>query len=459
MANVKLVLPEPQPKQVKFLDATKKNVGYGGARGGGKSFAIRIKASIMALNYPGIRQLIVRRTFPELKANHIDNLKKILQPLIKAKLCKYNTTDKEFTFWNGSLIKFAYCDKEKDTDNFQGQEYDIIYLDEATQLTEKMMKDITACCRGVNDFPKRIYYTCNPGGRGHAYIKRIFIDKRYVDGENPDDYEFIQSGVRDNFALMKHNPDYIKQLEALPPARRKAWLDGDWDVYEGQVFEEFRDSPEHYKDKQWTHVIEPFEIPKNWKIYRSYDFGYAKPFSCGWWAVDYDGVMYRILEYYGCKPDEENVGLKITADRQFEEIARIENEHPWLKGKHIEGVADPAIWDVSRGESVAETAERYGIYFEPGDHKRIAGWMQLHYRLQFDDNGYPMMYIFNNCKGFIRTIPALEYSETNPEDVNSEQEDHIADETRYFCMMRPIKPVVVTNKKVVMEDPLNMFNS
>ena len=107
---------------------------------------------------------------------------------------------------------------------------------------------------------------------------------------------------------------------------------------------------------------------------------------------------------------------------------------------------------------MAETAERYGIYFEPGDHKRIAGWMQLHYRLQFDENGYPMMYIFSNCKEFIRTIPALEYSETNPEDVNSDQEDHIADETRYFCMMRPIEPTVTVKKKVRMEDPLNMFS-
>ena len=124
--------------------------------------------------------------------------------------------------------------------------------------------------------------------------------------------------------------------------------------------------------------------------------------------------MYRILEYYGCRKGEENVGLKITADQQFREIARMEDEHPWLKGKKIEGVADPAIWDTSRGESVAETAEKYRIFFERGDNKRIAGWMQLHYRLQFDENGYPMMYVFENCRDFIRTIPSLEYSTTNP---------------------------------------------
>ena len=154
MANVTLKLPKPQPKQVEFLDCTKKYVGYGGSRGGGKSFAVRIKAIIMALNYKDIKQLIIRRTFPELKKNHIDNFNKLLQPLIQAKLCKYNSTNKEFKFWNGATISFMYCDKEKDTDKLQGAEYDIIYIDEATQLTEKMMKDITACCRGVNDYPK-----------------------------------------------------------------------------------------------------------------------------------------------------------------------------------------------------------------------------------------------------------------------------------------------------------------
>lgn len=457
MAKISLKIPNPQPKQELFLKAKKKHVGFGGARGGGKSWVVRVKAIILSLRYAGIAVLIVRRTYPELESNHAKPLKKMLKPLIKAKKVSYNDTKKVFTFKNESTIELKYCDKEKDIEHFQGSEYDIIFLDEATQLLESHMKDITACLRGVNKFPKHIYYTCNPGGRGHAYIKRIFIDKKYLPGENPEDYEFIQSKVQDNQVLLKYQPEYLAQLEALPPARRKAWLDGSWDIYEGQFFEDFVDNPEHYKDRVWTHVIEPFEPPKSWKIFRSYDFGYGKPFSCGWWAVDHDGCAYRILEYYGCKKGEPNVGLRLTPDQQFKEIARIEREHKWLKGKKIDGPADPSIWDASRGESVAETAEKYGIYFEPGDNHRISGWMQMHYRFQFDDNGYPMMYIFSNCTEFIRTIPLQEYSESIPEDLNTELEDHIADETRYFCMMRPMSPIEVEAKEIHLEDPLNMY--
>ena len=197
------------------------------------------------------------------------------------------------------------------------------------------------------------------------------------------------------------------------------------------------------------------ETQRGWNIYRSYDFGYNKPFSCTWWAVDYDGIIYRILELYGCT-DTPNEGVRWTPEKQFKEISKIEREHPWLSGRNIQGVADPSIWDASRGESVADTAARYGIYFSPGDNKRIAGWMQCHYRLQFDNEGYPRMYVFNNCKAFIRTIPELTFSNTNPEDLDTSGEDHAADEWRYFCMERPIKPIV-EKESMILSDPLNMF--
>ena len=419
----------------------------------------------MALNYPGIKQLIVRRTYPELINNHINQLRVELLGI-----ARYNDKDKVFKFSNGSSINFMYCAKDTDLDRLQGVEYDIIYLDEATQLSEGQMKKITACLRGVNDFPKRVYYTMNPGGQGHAYIKRIFIDKKYEEGENPEDYTFIQSLVTDNKALMREQPDYIKQLEALPPKLREAWLYGRWDIFEGQFFEDFRETPDIDKateegctvedllmQRRWTHVIEPFEIPSGWTILRSYDFGYNKPFSCAWWAVDYDGVLYRIMELYGCTKTP-NEGVKWTPDRQFAEIARIEREHPWLAGRQVLGVADPAIWDASRGESIAEAAGRYGVLFTPGDNERIAGWMQVHYRFQFDDEGYPRMYIFSNCKGFIRTIPGLMYSETKPEDLDTDGEDHIADEVRYLCMSRPIKPFVEKKPEVLFtSDPLDQL--
>ena len=226
-------------------------------------------------------------------------------------------------------------------------------------------------------------------------------------------------------------------------------------MFQGQVFQEFTNDPAHYQDRRFTHVIAPFDIPREWRVYRSYDFGYAKPFSCGWWAVDHDGVIYRILELYGCtgKPD---VGVQWTPERQFAEIRRIEDTHPWLKGREIQGVADPAIWDTSRGESIYETALRHRVYFTRGDNRRIPGWMQLHYRMSFDEQGYPMLYVFSGCRAFIRTIPELLFDQSDAEDVDTRQEDHVADESRYFCMSRPIPPQKRDMAPVLRDDPLNM---
>ena len=445
---MKLHMDRPNPRQAEFLAATEKYIAFGGARGGGKSWAVRTKAKLLALRYGGIRLLILRRTYQELESNHIRFLRRELHGI-----AEYRATERIFTFPNGSTIEFGYCANDSDLDRYQGAEYDVIFIDECTQLKESWMRQLAACIRGVNDFPKRIYYTCNPGGPGHSYIKRLFIDRRFEAGEEPNDYRFIPARVTDNAALLKAQPDYARQLQTLPRRLRMAWLEGRWDVFEGQVFTEFADDPAHYQDRRYTHVIEPFDIPREWKVYRSYDFGYAKPFSCGWWAVDYDGVIYRILELYGCTntPDE---GVLWTPERQFREIRRIEDEHPYLKGRDIRGVADPAIWDASRGESVYETALKYRIYFEKGDNRRIAGWMQMHYRMQFDDEGYPRMYIFRTCRGFLRTVPQLLYSEQSPEDVDTKQEDHIADETRYFCMSRPLPPRQLSSAVNIPFNPL-----
>lgn len=349
-------------------------------------------------------------------------------------------------FPNGSIIKFGYCNKERDLNQYQGAEYDVIFVDEATQIQEDWLKKITACMRGVNNFPKRTYYTCNPGGPSHGYIKRLFIERQFKGEEKPENYTFIQAKVQDNHALMEAQPDYLDQLKALPPKLRKAWLEGSFDIYEGQFFEEWCDDPEHYADRRWTHVINPINVRPHWPIYRSFDWGYRRPFSMGYYTIDDDGVMFRICEYYGVRKEDgeslPNEGLKWAPERVFAVIQQFENEHPLLAGRQIHGVADPAIWDAEGGISYAETAMKYGIYFEKGDHKRIPGWMQCHYRLMFDENGYSNFYCFNTCKEFIRTIPKLEYDEHVIEDLNTEGEDHIADEWRYFCMSRPITPVI-----------------
>ena len=446
-----LDLGRAQPKQTLFLKDKHRHIAYGGARGGGKSWAVRTKSKLLAFRYPGIKILIVRKTYKELQNNHIEQLTAEL-----AGFAKYNRSDKMFRFPNGSTISFGYCANEGDLGQYQGAEYDVVFIDEAGQLQESWIRKINLCVRGTNGFPKRTYYTLNPGGPGHAYFKRVFVDRNFNPDEDPDDYFFIQAKVEDNKALMDKQPDYLRELENLPPTLRAAWKDGRWDVYEGQFFEDFRDVPEHYKDRRWTHVIEPFEIPDGWTICRSYDFGYGKPFSCAWWAVDYDGTIYRIMELYGCTRTP-NEGVKWTPDKQFEEIHKTEMQHPWLKGKSIIGVADPAIWDASRGESVADTAARYGVFFTPGDNERIAGWMQCHYRLQFDEDGYPRMYVFNTCRAFIRTIPTLIYDEHRAEDLDTKMEDHVADEWRYFCMSRPIKPIRAVKEQRILFDPLDMM--
>lgn len=451
MSEARIDLSMMSAKQHDFLTATEKHVGFGGARGGGKSWAVRTKAKILAASYDGIKILIVRRTYPELISNHVNPLREELHGI-----ARYNQSGKVFTFPNGSSIKFGYCATDKDMDQYQGAEYDVIFLDEATQFREEWIKKILACVRGVNDFPKRVYYTCNPGGVSHGYFKRLFIDRRFEQGEHPEDYRFIQALVTDNKALMAAQPEYIQQLEALPPKLRDAWLYGKWDVYEGQFFEEFADRPEHYKDRAYTHVIDPFEIPEGWKIYRSFDWGFNHPFSCGWWAVDYDGVAYRILELYGCT-DTPNQGVKWTPPQVFSKIHEIESEHRWLRGKRIIGIADPAIWNAETGESIADVAANHQVYFSPGDHTRIAGWMQVHYRLAFDEAGYPMMYVFTNCKAFIRTMPMLQYDEHKPEDLDTDGEDHVADEVRYFCMSRPISPRLAPIPDEYSKSPMSMY--
>ena len=434
-----LRFPCPNEKQRLFLLDTHRYVAFGGARGGGKSWAVRVKAILLAFRYPGIKIMIVRKTYPELRANHIAPMKQMLE-----NEAVYKELTKEFSFPNGSLIMFRYAQTTADLDKYQGTETDVLFIDEATQFTEEQFDRFKACVRGVNDFPKRIYLTCNPGGVGHSFVKRLFIDRAYTSNEDGGQYAFIKSLVTDNHALMASDPDYVRQLEALPPKLRKAWLEGDWNIFEGQFFEEFRDEPAHYADRRFTHVISPFEVPDGWNVVRSFDFGFAKPFSCDWWAIDHDGTAYLVLQLYGCT-GVPNEGLKWHPDRLFSEIARIEREHRWLKNRRIGGVADPSIWDQSRGEAIVDFADRHGVYFEKGD-----------YRLAFNEAGYPGVYFFSTCRHAIRTLPLLQFSDANPEDLDTSQEDHFADSFRYFCMSRPVTPVLPAAQNPPGDDPLDL---
>ena len=453
-----IVISKPNRKQERFFKSRKRFIGYGGARGGGKSWALRTKFVLLAFKYPGLKLLLLRKTLPELRENHLLPLMSMLYGI-----AKYHKDERAFTFPNGSRLKLGYCDHENDIYQYQGQEYDVIGIEECTHFSFSQVQFLMTCNRNTRtDFKPRMYFTGNPGGVGHNWFKRLFVKPKYEPAENPEDYDFIPATVDDNYVLMENNPEYVQILDNLPEKLKQAHRYGNWDIFEGQFFEDFvdlsdnKDRIQDYKERKWTNVIEPFEIPKEWKIYRSFDFGYAKPFSCAWWAVDYDGRLYRILELYGCTKTP-NEGVKWTPEKIFKEIKRVETEHRWLKGKKIFGVADPSIWDASRGISVAETGEQQGIYFEKGDNERLPGWMQMHYRFAFDENGIPMMYIFSTCKAFIRTIPELQYSDTKPEDLDTDGEDHVADEARYMCMARPIKPRdAIKDKKPVLDDPLDL---
>lgn len=258
MQAVRMPPPNSAP-QLAFFKARSRYLAYGGARGGGKSWAVRWKAALMAAKFAGIKILILRRTYPELNENHILPMRQMLQGA-----AKYTDSEKAMTFLNGSRIKFGYCKRETDVLQYQGQEYDVIFLDEATQFTEWQFKALDTSVRGVNSFPKRFYLTCNPGGVGHAWVKRLFVDLAYRAGENPDDYEFIQARVYDNKSLLEADPGYLDTLKKLPEHKRRAWLDGDWSVVDGAFF------PEWDRD---VHVVEPFAVPAWWKWYFCIDYG------------------------------------------------------------------------------------------------------------------------------------------------------------------------------------------
>lgn len=450
----------PSIQQWRFLTATQKHVCYGGARGGGKSWVVRVKAMMLAHEYPGIKILIVRRTFRELDNNHIQPLLELLHGQ-----ARYNRQDKRFTFPNGSTISFGYCDNDGALTQYQGAEYHVIFLDESTNLRKEWIDKIRACCRSADSIPKRLYYTCNPGGESHSWHKECFVDmKKPVEGSFNNQI-FIKALPTDNKALMEHQPEYIRQLEALPPKLRKAWLEGSWDIFEGAVFEEFINAPDN-EDRRWTHVIKAdgFRVRKHWPVQRAFDWGFRRPFACSYYTMDEDGVVYLIAEFYGCQRDTmtgeaiPNEGLKWDPDKVFAEMRNFEDTHPLLKGREITGVADPAIWNPEHGMSIAEVAIKHGIYFTPAQHNRLHGLMQIHFRFQFDADGYPRMYFLDSCPNMIRTIPGLQYDQHKIEDVDTSMEDHLYDTLRYHCEQHLITPMEAKPEVRPMSDPLDMFS-
>ena len=318
----------------------------------------------------------------------------------------------------------------------------------------------------------RVYIraTANPGGIGHGWVKARFISPAppmttiwddvsiaFPDGHTETRRQsriFVPSLVFDNPALLRNDPDYLTRLAAMPDAERNALLYGDWDTFSGQVFTEWRNDPDHYQDRRWTHVIKPFRIPDEWAVWCALDWGYSRPFAVGWYAVDRDRRLYHIREYYGCT-GTPNTGVKLEPSEVARQIKQIEADDPNLKGKQIHRVGDPAIWGSDGTESIGALMERERVYFERGNNARIDGKMQIHHRLAFDEDGIPMLYVFDTCKNYIRTVPALVYDTKNVEDVDTDGEDHIYDSCRYICMSNPIAPRSRAAAKPKPYDPLS----
>ena len=411
----------PNPKQMAFLQSRARFTAYGGARGGGKSWVSRVKAFLMALRYPGIRILILRRTFPELRENHIRPLRELSKGV-----ARYKESDKTLTFVNGSVIIFGYCASESDVLQYQGQEYDVLIMDEATQFTEYQFFALTGCFRGANDFPKRFYLTCNPGGVGHAWVKRLFVDRNFTDTETPEDYVFIQAKVTDNPNLMEKDPGYVKMLDNLPPGLREAWRDGSWDVFAGQYFTEWN------RD---IHVCAPFEPPEWWRWYVTMDYG-LDMLAAYLITVDDHGMAYVVEEVYQGKDLGEGAqGLNIhDAAQKVRELAAGHEITAYL--------APPDLWARQResGKTTAALFAEHGVYLTKTSAERVAGWLAVKEWLRPipDGNGglTAKLRIFPGCVNLIRTLPMLRYDDKKPSDTSREPHEltHAPDAIRYFCI-------------------------
>ncbi len=284
-----------------------------------------------------------------------------------------------------------------------------------------------SCARSPHGIPVRVRATANPGGPGHAWVKQRFVDvcepgKIWHDPDTGLTRAFIPATLDDNPYLAQNDPQYVKRLEALPSHLYKAYRYGDWNVFAGQVFEEFSEA---------THVVEPFPIPASWKRFCSLDWGYAKPFSIGWWAVDGDGRLIRYREWYGCERGKPDTGLKMAA----KEVAQKAWEMSVAEGC-IDMVADPACWTkIDTSPSIAEEFEAVGWRMEKANNDRRAGLQRVHDLMSLKGaDGRPMLLVFSTCKDFIRTFPMLVASKRDPEDIDTDCEDHIYDETRYAVM-------------------------
>ena len=411
---------------------------------------MRVAAVMWCAAVPGLQVYLFRRIFDDLVKNHVEGPKgfrSMLAPWADAGLV--TIVEKEIRFWNGSKIYLCHCQHDDDRFKYQGAEIHVLMVDELTHFSEVVYRFLRSRVRAPGLRPSaefkgmfpRILCGSNPGNIGHQWVKATFVDARepmaiekMTDEEGGMFRQYIPAKLEDNPSMEEDDPGYDSRLGGLGSKELvRAMRDGDWNVVQGAYFSEF--GPQH--------IIPPFEIPEHWTRFRSYDHGSAKPFSVGWWTVSDGtpvkvqgkervfpaGALIRYREWYG--KSAPNTGLKMDSTQIADGIKQRSNGESYAYS-----VADPAIFISQDGPCIAEKMALRGVVFREADNKRVAGWDALRARLNGHDD-QPMIYFFSTCLDTLRTLPALQHDEAKPEDLDTEGEDHAADEVRYACMSRP----------------------
>lgn len=403
---------------------------FGGAAGGGKSHGQLLDALRFAVVYPGSRQLMLRRTMPELERSLVPAAMR----LYPQSVASYKVSEHRWDFINGSTLEFGYCDAESDVTKYQSAEYDVIRFDELTHFTESQFTYLISRIRGANPYPKQVKSTTNPGGIGHQWVKSRYIDPMPPDEVHAFDGEtrlFLPARLADNPFLRRADAGYEKRLRLLSVHDRRALLDGVWELDEGRYFSEF--SPA-------LHIVPPHEIPREWRRYLTIDYG-LDMLAALWIAQSPDGrsVVYR--ELY-------EPGLIIS-----EAAARILSCE--ASGEQIDvRLAPPDLWNRRQetGRSAVELFADCDLSFEKSSNERVAGWLALHEllapRRDMDGEPRPRLTIFNTCRNLIRTLPALQHDRRNPSDTANTPHEltHAPDALRGYAatVFEPPAPSVPT---------------
>lgn len=403
------------PRQDAFINATATEVLFGGAAGGGKSYGQVIDALLFALKYPRSKQLILRRTFRELDMSII----RTVLGLYPREIFRYNSSAHVGFFKNGSIVDFGYLATENDVYQYQSAEYDVIRFDELTHFTETQYIYLISRLRGVNGYPKQMKSSTNPGGVGHSWVKARFIEPAPPNTEFTDASGvtkiFLPSKVDDNYKLVESDVFYKKRLEALPEKERKALLHGDWNIFDGQYFSEFREE---------IHVCEPFKIPIEWRRYRTIDYGLDR-LACLFIAVSPQGECYVYREV--CESD---LTISAAAERIIKATERDEEIYATL--------APPDLWNRTQetGRSKALIFSEAGLSLDKTNNDREAGWLSIKELLKLDANGEPRLKIFSSCREIIKCLPALVRDDKKPTDCASEPHEltHAPDALRGFAI-------------------------